>query len=153
MENFKLLCKIAWSFHKTTGIEWEDLVQEAAYAYLMGIKKYDPERGKISTHIWKVVSNHLRNFLKEEWKQTGHLDYYDALEWTNIEVNHPTFMEAMTEDARQIAKIVLSTPKKFAPLNINDAELRVIRIMAKNGWDIPRIVKAILNLEDVCSSE
>lgn len=155
MENIKLLRKIAWSFHKTTGIDWDDLFQEAAYAYCVSIDKYKPEKGMISTHVWHCVTNHLKNYLQEEFKQTGHIDCYEALELAlpNIAVNHPQFLDALTEDAKHIAKLVLSTPKKFVVLSMEQAETRVIRIMLKNGWDGRRITLALLNLEKVCSTE
>lgn len=155
MENIKLLKKVAWSFHKTTGLPWEDLFQEAAYAYCMSIKNYDPNRGAISTHVWHSITNHLRNYLKEEFKQTGHLEYYEALELAlpNLATNSPNFLDSMTADAREIAKLVFTTPKKFVALTIEDAEQRVIRIFIRNGWDRSRIVSALINLEAVCSKK
>jgi hypothetical protein len=155
MENINLLRKIAWSFHKTTGMDWDDLFQEAAYAYCISMEDYKPEKGALSTHVWSCILNHLRNYLKEEMKQHGHLEYYESLELAlpNMSTNHPTFLDSLTMDAREIAKLVFSTPKKFVVLNIEEAEQRVIRIMLKNGWDCNRVVSALINLETVCSTE
>ena len=155
MENINLLRKIVWSFHKSTGVDWDDLFQEAAYAYFTSIEKYDPKKGKLSTHVWHCVSNHLKNYLREEFKQTGFIDYHEALEdiLPNLSTNHPTFFDSLTDDAKYMANIVLSSQKKFVVLSTEQAKTRLIRIMLKNGWNGKRITKALLNLKKVCSTK
>jgi len=66
MENINLIRKIAWDFHKSTGLDWNDLFQEAVLAYLESLDNYDKERGALSTYIWKCLESRLKTYLKEE---------------------------------------------------------------------------------------
>lgn len=64
--HLNLLRKIAWSFYATTGIDWQELFSEAALAYCKALKSYNPNRGRITTHLWNCVKSELINFIKEE---------------------------------------------------------------------------------------
>jgi RNA polymerase sigma factor (sigma-70 family) len=61
-----MLRKIAWSFHRTTGIEWEELYGEACLAYVKALKTYDAEQAATSTWIYHVVKNHLIFFARKQ---------------------------------------------------------------------------------------
>jgi len=144
MENINLIRKVAWSFHYTTGLDWDDLFQEAAYAYLEGIKSHNPKKGTISTHMWVCMSNHLRNYIKEQ-------EYYNCTSPFEEGYDFPTdsndFFDRLTEDAQTVARMVLSSSKKFVVLDKEEAEDRLVRILAKQRWPAERICQAILNLE------
>ena len=71
MENINLIKKIANSFAVTTGLSYEDLFQEASLAYLEASRTYNPSRGKLSTHIWHCIHNHLKTYLKQENEYRG----------------------------------------------------------------------------------
>ena len=47
MEHINLIRKIAWSFSTSTGLEFEDLFQEAALAYCEALKTFKQE-----AHEW-----------------------------------------------------------------------------------------------------
>ena len=51
MKHLNLIRKIAWSFHKTTGLDWDELFQEATLSYLKALKTYDKKRGAITTYV------------------------------------------------------------------------------------------------------
>jgi len=65
-ENVNLIRKIAWSFHTSSGLDWDDLFQEAVIAYLYAMKTYTPDQGKISTYVWNFISNTLKSYLERE---------------------------------------------------------------------------------------
>lgn len=67
IENSDMLRRLAWSFHYTTGIEWEELFCEAALAYYEARADFDPNAGtKLSTYAYGRVKNHLIDFCKKE---------------------------------------------------------------------------------------
>jgi len=66
MEHLNLLRKIAWTFHKSTGLDWDELFQEASLSYLKALKTYDPEKGKITTYIWCHVMSDLKDYEYKE---------------------------------------------------------------------------------------
>ncbi len=147
MENINLIRKIAWSFHKTTGYEWDDLFQEAALAYLNAMKTYNPKRGKITTYVWGCITSHLKSYLRRQNKQSSVLD---SIEDVNIDT--PVFQDNMFEsfspDAQQIAKVVLRTPKKFSPQPACLARGRIMRVMMKRrGWSAIRIWNGMKDLK------
>ena len=80
MKDINLIRKIAWSFHKSTGLDWDDLFQEAALAYLEALQSYDKRKGKLSTHAWHCIVSRLKNYWKKEreWQEPL-LDIEEAL--------------------------------------------------------------------------
>lgn len=72
----KLLHKIAWSFHRSTGIDRDELFSEACLAFVEKIESYDPSRGAQSTYITTVVSNALRDYMQSEYKH-DHDEFID----------------------------------------------------------------------------
>jgi DNA-directed RNA polymerase specialized sigma subunit len=67
-EHLNLIRKIAWSFYSSTGIEWQELFSEASLQYCEALKSYDPEKGRITTHLWNCIKSGLINFVKKENK-------------------------------------------------------------------------------------
>jgi len=67
-EHLDLIRRIAWNYVKTNpGLEFDDLFSEACIAYLEGVHKFNPKKGKISTYIWAIVSNQLNVVVKKEY--------------------------------------------------------------------------------------
>lgn len=69
MKDIGLLRELAWSFHKSTGLDWDDLFQEAALAYLEAYKGYDKSKGKVTTYMWHVITSRLIDYVRREKKQ------------------------------------------------------------------------------------
>jgi len=151
MNNINLIRKIAWSFHKTTGKDWEDLFQEASLAYLEALHSYDPSRGKISTYMWWCITSRLKSYLRKESTLTDHLC---SIEDTPVDIpvaDTPLF-ESLTDDAQQIARTVLRCPKKFVVGKRNSAYKRLQRVLRHKGWEKERIQRGIKDLELMFSS-
>ena len=155
MNNINLIRKIVWSFHRTTNIEWDDLFQEAALAYLEAERTYNPKKGKITTHAWYCITNRLKNYIKEqeEYKGRKHGEELCSIEDVVL-TKHPAqiasdFWEALTEDAKDIANIVLSTPKKFVYSTTEQNKRRIWNVLTFRGWHKHRIKNG---LQDICSA-
>lgn len=62
-----LVNSIAWSFCRTTGIDFKELQAEATLACLESLQDFDPSKGaKESTYCYTRIVNHLRFFIKKE---------------------------------------------------------------------------------------
>lgn len=137
MENLNLIKKIAMSFSLTTGIDFDDLCQEASLAYLQAMKTYDPNKGKISTYVWHCVNNRLNNYLKQETKNK-------ALSFEDIEISLSTkqipFWEKLSVDAQKLADIVIASPDKFLKLRKNH---RLKAIKNEIHWEKPKFEKVL----------
>jgi hypothetical protein len=148
MENINLIRKVAWSFHHTTGLDWDDLFQEAALAYCEALGTYDKKKGKLTTHMWHVMTNHLGDYIHQVYSKDS------CLEGIEVLVNYPhteeSFLESLTRDAWEMAHVVLITPKKYVVLDQDKARERIIRVFAHRGWSPQRIARAFLDLQQAC---
>jgi len=154
MEHIGLIKKIAWSFSSSTGLEFDDLFQEAALAYWEALETFDPKNGKITTHIWLKISNHLKDYLKttEEFKckrqqvkshqealamkqkrfSTEELDIDRPISFTN-------FFDSLSEDAQRIATVIIETPELFDSIPQQEVIIKVTEALLKKGIKMSRI--------------
>lgn len=64
-----LIKKIAWTYHASTGLDFDDLFSAASLAYVRGMQTYDEEKGaSLNTWLWRTMENQLRNELKSARK-------------------------------------------------------------------------------------
>jgi RNA polymerase sigma factor (sigma-70 family) len=146
MENELLIRKIAWSFSTSTGLEFDDLFQEASLAYLEALKTYDPDKGRITTHLWHCVHNQLKNYLKLQNKEK-------VLSIEDVEigktVNNIPFWEELNSEAQEIAEVVLDSPKDFLNVPADEAQIQLTKIMLQKGWNWIKICSGIKNLRAI----
>ena len=146
MENINLIRKIAWSFHNSTGEEWDDLFQEASLAYCEALETYDPKKGKITTYMWWCITSHLKNYLKLQNKQTEHTCSEEEI------VIHPSAsfkisFENLSKDAQQMAEMVLNEPGKFLSETPQCARKKIAQTAYKEkGWSWNKIRTAVQDL-------
>jgi DNA-directed RNA polymerase specialized sigma subunit len=144
-----LLRKIAWSFHKTSGLEWDDLFSETIQSYYKAMEEYDPRKGKITTHITTHITLHMINYLKAVKEKN--MESIDDTDLLYQPANNPSpFWEGLTKDANEIAKIVLASSQKFVCLDLNQVEERITNIMSCQGWSNKRIELALYDLKVAC---
>ena len=159
-ENVNLIRKIVWSFHKSTGLEWDDLFQEACLAYLTALKTYDEDRGKITTHLWWCITNHLTTYLtqQEEMKCKKYNDEFGFLEDEpkpqHAQIASP-FWESLSEEAQIIADIILQIPKTYVCLTTEEVEQRIIETLRHNkrwSWPMEKIEFGLRDLKRACAA-
>jgi len=155
-KHVNLIRKIAWSFHRSTGLEWDDLFQEAAVAYYESLESYDESRGKITTHAWNCISNRLKNYLKEQEEYKARKSEEELFSIEDVEMTrHPAemasdFWESLTEDAKVVANMIIFTPRKYLYSTSQEVENRITRIMQRKRWSKQKIELAILSLKAAC---
>jgi len=148
MKNINLIRTIAWSFHKTTGYDWDDLFQEASLAYYQAIETYDPDKGKLSTYIWKVMKNHLQYFVTYQNKWN---DKTISIEDVDIDkpVSRYSLFDSLTREAKDIVDVVLSAPAEFDSLIPAKARKRVINKLRGKHWNMVKIAQGMDELKSV----
>jgi len=156
IDNINLIRKIAWSFHKTTGIEWEELFSEALYKYILLLKECDLEenvnKGKISTHIWVSLSNCLKTYIKQHGKIHQPLEVLnniDEMDWNSY--NGAPFWENLTDEAHGVANLILKYSEHFVCLTPEQVKDRVTKILSNLGWSIEKINAGLSDLEKACN--
>lgn len=141
MKDLRLIQKIAYSFHATTGMEISDLIQEGVYAYLKASKKYNPEKSKFSTYIWNCISLHLINYMNSvnpNVKKGVSLVSIDSVQYDKTFLPRYLF-ENLNKDAQVITEIVLSHPEQFYRLTQTEAKKLIFQVLKNTGWETHRI--------------
>jgi RNA polymerase sigma factor (sigma-70 family) len=155
LEYINLLRKIAWSFHRSTGIDFDDLFQEAFLAYDYAIKHHDPKRSKVSTYIWLVVASALKRYVRKEFESWGFISSLDDESDSDYipDSQEPVseFLDQLNEQARQLAATILSAPKIFLEIPADKAKKRLAHTMIKKGWRWRDVWIGMKDLDRVCS--
>ena len=146
MDNINLIRKIAWSFHRTTGIDWDELFQEAALAYLTLQDKYDPDRGEFSTYIWKSLVTHLQTYLQNHEKKNGPICYLEDIELDENPMPVESLFDSFSRDAAEIAELVLGSPVDFDGMIRKNAKRKVIKQLREHKWTFRRIWQGLIDL-------
>ncbi len=139
MENINLIRKIAWSFHKTTGLDWDDLFQEAALAYCRAMKTYDPKRGAISTYMWWSITSHLKNYLRQELNHSKQLTNIEEVPLFELPKTTNPFNDRISREALLIASVILNRPRKYDSISPKQTKHRVTRILQRRGISLQMI--------------
>ncbi len=147
MENINLIRKIAWSFHKTTGLDWDDLFQEASLAYCQAMKTYDPRRGAISTYMWWTITSHLKNYLRQELNHITPLTNIEEVPTFELPKTTDPLCNILSREAMLVAAVILRRPKKYDSMFPKQAKYRVSRILHRRGISWPVIWTGIKDLK------
>ena len=143
MENIDLIRKIAWSFQRTTGLEWDDLFQEAAVAYLEAERKYDPARHtKFTTFAYIKMRSALLNYLKRERQYRDPVCSFEDIKYDRPVIYTP-IIDCLPDDAIAVAERILSCPRKFCVMTLGEIAPRMVRVTRRNGWSSARVIQAI----------
>jgi DNA-directed RNA polymerase specialized sigma24 family protein len=145
--HINLVRKIAWSFHKSTGIEWKELFSEATVAYFEGMRFHNPEKGAMTTWIYQWITGELINFCKREQRfksPTGIDDWYSSSSDSFKELFSPD--SKLSPDTQEITKMVLNDPLRYAlpPRKAIGQIRKDLREVKKWSW--PRIEQGMKNL-------
>lgn len=132
MENLRLIRKIAWIIHCSTGEELDDLIQEGVLAYYQGLKNYDPSRGKISTYMWHTVSSRLKNYVLKKRKQKYVL--YDDLEYIVKQTTQISVYEKIPISLYPAMDIILGESEELDIYDKKEARRKIRACLFKNGF-------------------
>lgn len=174
MKNLNLIRRIAWSFHYTTGIEYDELFSLGSLAYAESMLSYKKGRGTTKlSHSRNVITNRLNDFCKKERTRKKTTFFVlenkspDFLETIAIQFGLKDYLveikfeedssSAFTEDMFVIIKIILNNPTDFVELSPKIARGKIVDILRDIGWswsriwDNIRLMKSTLNEMEIGS--
>lgn len=68
-DHLRIIYKIAWGLHKSTGHDLEDLFSEGCLQYLVKQREFDRAREvRFTSFIWTSVRNMLLNYIRDNDK-------------------------------------------------------------------------------------
>ena len=147
MENINLIRKIAWSFHRTTGIDWDDLFQEASLSYCEALKNYDPAKGKLSTYMWWRISSHLTDVMQEHNRYKAPLEDSSLIKGQHDQYQPEYVFENLSKDAMKIMDVILSEPEEVIPFDLERLTVKIIKKFKDSSWYPHRVRWAINDLK------
>jgi RNA polymerase sigma factor (sigma-70 family) len=148
-KHINLIRHVAWSFHKTTGIKWQDLFSEACLAYCECLRSYNPAKGAQTTWAVHAMRNALINFCKKEKRNLileGIDDWY-VVTFTPV---YEFFEESknLSADTQAIIRMVRENPIRYsgAPRKVRGKIKTDLREVQQ--WKWTRIWDAMSNLKE-----
>lgn len=152
-KHINLIRKMAWLWHQTTGVNWDDLFSEALLAYALAAQGHDPyKEASVSTFAYKRIEYRLINFCKVELRNKS-IEFID--DWAGAVEHSPDyeyFQEALqdySKDVLSIIKMVQRKPQRYSRKGITDRQgIGNIRkdLRRKLNWTFPRINQAMQDL-------
>ena len=143
MKDINLIRKIAWSFHQTTGLDVDDLFQEAALAYCEAQRTCDETRGKPSVYVWKHMERKLIDYLKRERKYNQHTTLDVPVIQKLKTVNSNPILNALDTTTKQAAEILLLTPHRFLTGKRQKRDKEIQKALTEQGWDRRKIMECL----------
>ena len=131
MENINLIRKIAWSFQKSTHLEYDDLFQEAAFAYLKAMKKYNPKKGAITTYSFYCMTSHLKNYVKKQNQYNLNIAFDEEI--TPL-MSVSNYIKELPIDAKEIVNLILEQPLKYSLMPAKDVKKEIGNKLIDKGW-------------------
>jgi len=144
--------KLAWSFHQSTGIEYEELLGEAIGHYIEAVHKYNPDlstKTKLTTWATSVMRNRLIRIsskpasygtqglseheqeLLEPKAQVGSPEYiFRAMEFKELLAN-------LSKDAQDICLMIFGSPEEFLTYSSRKSRMSVKHKLQEMGkkWE------------------
>lgn len=160
--------KIAWSFHRTTGLPFEDLLSATYECFVRATKSYNPEKSQFTTYLHIACRNNLINYCHSAYQMTEHnrapntpflweashllseqVDYRDP---EKICIMRET-LRTLPEEAKMIAKMVLESPSDFLACGDRPKLARgaVKDKLREMGWSWSKIWQGFKDLKYVLS--
>lgn len=134
----------AWSWHRTTGLDVEELMSVGRSAFMKATTTFDENRASFSTHLHHTLYFALRSFARSEYKKGPRVRPPEggALE-AGADDNHfrsasiRDWIQELSEEARFVASLIIESP---SVLGLNGTEPpkiargKVVRFLKKLGW-------------------
>lgn len=138
---------IAFSFHKTTNLDVDDLFQEAAIAYLKGADTFKPGKAAIKTHLYTTMRNHLIDYTRKEMTRKKTVS-------NDLPVDRPVlyktffeFLNNLSESSQEIVRVVLQNKNIILMDNPRQMQGFVRKKMLNYGYNHRQIRKNIKKLK------
>lgn len=153
MENLNLINKMAWSFHYTTGIDFEELKSEATLAYLEAKEKYqDAKNTKDTTFAWTYMRNRLINFCRNEQKVQYVGDYTTFINLKSSEITSFELLDSLPTSCKQIADMVLTSKIDYVGMPAKQARGLIVEQLREIGWSWPKIWKSMEQMKNAINA-
>ncbi len=145
-DHMKLIRSIAWSFHFTTGISFEDLYSECCLLYCKGMRFYNVKdrRAKRTTFLYKYITYELIFFVRSEQYQKNIIWELEFRKQEYQRAPHYEFFgNDFPPDVQTISNYIRRTNGEVSNVAPKIARGIIFRHLLKMGWTHSRAWGAI----------
>jgi len=140
-----ILRKVAWSYSKRTGVEFEDLMAEAYFGFMQACDKFDPKKhAKFSTWCQTKVTCHIKTVLAKQYTDASRLSFVEEIKDEMLPVVLPDSsafrscleeqLKDLSRDAKDLIRAILDqTGPDRTPLQMLKEGCRRLRF--ERGFD------------------
>ncbi len=136
--------KIAWKFHRSTGVELEELFGEACLAYVKALSCYNPKRAALDTWVYACMKHQLIDFCRMQ-KLSPPVKLPDNLAAPTIRDN--LHIDQLGRDAQTIYQMLVDSPKDFYNLSPRVAKNEIRHRLRNLDWPWQRIINAFREIK------
>lgn len=147
--NIKHIYAMAWSFHRTTGLDIDELIAEASVAAVHASNKYQEGSSPHDTFVYEWAKRHLITWSKKQMLKLDCTSITDE-EGNDVDLvsNNMTpediyeFKQAISnlpKEAADIALMILETPGDFIDSRPKMARGALKRHLKELGWTMDQI--------------
>lgn len=144
------------------GIELSILEREAELAFVLAYHNWkgNSRSGNFHSFLKTCICNHLRNFLRNEYRRTKRTDvveisYHCVLPWEgpspHAGINYHEILDELSEDSRTVISAIFHAPEELLEDIGNTASIKLVRgalkrWLSRQGWGRGRINNAFNEL-------
>lgn len=150
------LRKLAWSYNKTSGIEFEELFSEATVGYVIAMNTYNKDKGvPLISWIALCVKSKLNNRLYYQKKVP--CTFFD--EDTEDAIKAPDTITAkeewedklskMSPEAKSVCEIILQNQTEYGSMNGRKARGQIRKVLREQNWTHEKIWATIAELKRI----
>jgi len=148
--------KLAWSFHQSTKLPYEDLLSVGYEGLVQSRTLYTSKKGSPSTFFYHVVRSRLIDYCRHE-NYFHQIDFESAKPFLGKHANqHEEYcwkesLQQLSKEAFEVCQIIFESPADFLSSSKKASRGKVYRTLRKKGWSWPSIwrsfteIKAFLN--------
>lgn len=156
MEHVKMLYKHAWSFNKTTGIPFEELLAEATCLYYEAKRDFDPDRGaSLFTYTYTRVKNGLIAYVQKDFQsRTTSIEEgvsYERHKELVYELPEHSVLSRLSGMGKVVANYLLTDEDINIQQTSKKVKGEIIMIMRCDGWSIEQIYDGFRELKAILS--
>ena len=158
IENYKLIIfKLAHSFHRSTGLDFDDLVAQGNLIFCQVQHKYKAKnKARFSTYFYRCLVNRLIKYSKKQvvhHKLCSHkpVEEHHYLKSKNTKHNFVVRKLDLSKEAKQVIEVLLNSPQEFFTLTELEKVVEVRRKLYQKfrclGWQRSKVLQVFAEIK------
>lgn len=146
-----MMRRIAWSFHRTTGLPFDDLFSNACVTFVRYKDRCDSKKGKASTLLWNAIKQDLICYCEEQQRKAFTVNGEDlepllpAPYGPEEDLSFKETLDSLSDEAKQVVEMIFASPQEF--LEAGAKVTSVKNKLREQNWSWPKIGRTIREIK------